>query len=292
MLIALALLLVADVLAQDSCVSPDLQAATTMAREAVFAGSASEVGGVVSQAEQGLGCLERWTSPDELAAFFQAAGAVSSISLDRAAAQRRFGAAARLAGGVPFDRSLGLVHEPVYSEVAAQIADGPRGTLAANTDVRVDGWILRLGEQRSVPAGDHLVQHTDASGRVVSEWVAVASGGASLVGPIPPPVEAPCAEPALSRPVRISMVSAGGVSLAAGVGLLVLGGSQLHELGRAKGAGMTPDEQAPLVRSARLSSYGGLAATAVGAGLLLTPAIRISGGELELGMGPAWWVVR
>ncbi len=288
MLTALTALLFAVADAQQPCIPPDLQATTTMAREAVFAGTAPEVAGVVAQAEANVACLSGWTDPDELAAFFQAGGTIAALSLDAEAAHERFASAARLAGGVPFDDTLGLVHEPVYLEAAQRVLQGPHGTVAARTDVRVDGWILRFGEQRSVPAGWHLVQYTGPDGRIVTERVEVEGDASLLVGPEPPPrpYDLACTEPTFTKGQRTALVTSGGLTLAAGVGLLVAGGFQLEQLGRAKGSGMTPKEQQPIVTTARAYGYGGLAATALGAGLLLAPAVKVQGGEIRLGLGP------
>ena len=170
------------------CAPVDLADTTRKASALIADANPQQAMALVEQAEANLGCLDTLASKDSLAALFQTGGKAAYDANDPNAGDRLFTAAARMAGEVPFDGTLGADAEARYQELLAFVKGQPTGTVLALSMVRVDGWDLVGGASRQVPTGGHLVQIEGAA--VSSEIVGVGAENPVSVGtgtPPPPP---------------------------------------------------------------------------------------------------------
>lgn len=261
----------------DDCVPVDPAEAARAARGLLFALEIPSAVERVQAADAGLGCLSTLTTPEALAALYQAGGAAAARDGRTELATEWFDTALRLAPHVSLDGNLGA--GPLWTEAAVRAEARPVATVVARSEVRLDGWSLAAGAQRQVPEGWHLVQHLDASGRVVPERVTLAAGETLLVGPAGPTQPPPA--------LRLPMVL-GGAGLVLGGAVALVGALERKEAYHTlrESAEWDPEEGQRRASAANgLLALGSLSivlgtASLVGAGLLFVdhqPVPAVSG---------------
>lgn len=255
--------------AHADCAPVDLARTTQEARRLLDDAEAPQALAQVVQAEQGLPCLDQLATKDALAALFRVGGTAALSAGDEEEARRLFATAARLAGEVVFDTSLGGPAEEMYWEQLDFVRSMPTSTVLAHEPTRLDGWDLPVGEAQHVAAGAHLVQRIAPDGVVRSSVETVAPGAQLAVGEVPPLVEERSAPNG-----RTGVVISGAALVAGGGACLFAAGAAEENLGELRGqyGYYWPEpavtEQERLVRNVNILQGCGVAGLGLGVTLL------------------------
>ena len=259
--------------AHADCVPPDLAATDQQARQLLNDAETEKALALVLAAEQNLGCLDKLASIDTLAALYWTGGTAALAAGNTDEAHRQFANAARMAGELVFDPSLGANAMKAYQDQLDLVATSATVTVVAWEPTRLDGRDLILGQSNVVHIGPHLFQEIAADGSVQSATKTLAEGQPDTEG-TPPVAQVPAVVPPQpARKKHLGLVISATTLIVGGSAAVIYGGVLKNALGDQT----SDDAPHPLIDALTL---GGAGAIGLGTGTLFCTSLLSSDSTL------------
>ena len=268
--------------ASTHCEPLDMMAAMAEALPHLQQQRPAQAEAVLERARASLACSDQFLLPETLAELYQLSGKVAFDLGDIAGAQELWAQSVAVAPNQPFPKRFGSSGLNPYARVRTEVSAGPKGTVQAKRDLRLDGRTLEACSQIEVLPGMHLAQW-EVGGLIRTELTQVEAGGSVEVGGIGrclPPEDLARATPSVDFPTnsatpRIRKRPAwllGGAAL-----LLGAGGYGIYRGWSSSFAWGSWDEQH--------SSFGGDTADTEAAANKQRSILFTAGGAVALGLG-------